>query len=294
MIKVLYNAIGTLADAITEQSKILPVDSTLRGILLAAIGAGDWTYLALDDGNNVEVVKVYRANSAGIRVLRGQDNTEPVNFAVGTTVRYELTTQEVLDRIVFPTLALSAFGGMRINNADLGYRMPKITDLGGSRTLISGSVIILDGDKEAVGCCPLDNPGTPPIPNPYFYYTSHVYPLEDETETTVSAVLLSGRLQSSVLGGDSLEVLASLLSGALVMALVSYVAPEEDAVEASASLISGILVVRLVEYVAPVEDAFEVSSVLINGLLELVLVEHVQPCDDAVETTAMLLAGNLA
>lgn len=293
MIKAIYNAIGTLTNVLSEKDNILTVDSTLHSIISAALGVGDWAYLAVDDGNNAEIVKIYRSNSVGEYVVRAQDNTLACRFNVGATIRYELTAQEILDSFPISPLLVYPYGAMRVDGSIVGYRMPDIQDVGGTYSLVSGNRVILDKNIALEGCCELDNQGAPPLPSPYIYFTSHVYPLEADEAIGVTASCLAGKIQSSVLSRESLEVIASCLAGSLILALVDQVQPCDDATEVTASFLSGVLLVALVEQFQPCDDAAEVSASLVEGELRLIDIEFTQPCDDALQVTGTLLSGIL-
>jgi DNA-binding beta-propeller fold protein YncE len=160
VIKVLYDAIGTLTAVLTKESNIAFVDSTLYGVLFAAIGIGDWTYLTIDDGNKAEVVKVYRVNSAGVFLVRGQDNTTPTLFSAGTSIKYQLTAAEIKDRIIPPSIQVTAQDAIQIENGKIGYLLAAIQDEGGTFSTVSENEIRLGRNEQAYGCCISNAPGS--------------------------------------------------------------------------------------------------------------------------------------
>lgn len=264
MIKVLYNAIGTLVATILENTTVLSVDSTLQATLLSAIGTGDWTYLAIDNGDSVEVVKIYRVDSSGLRVIRAQDNTLARKFAAGTPIAYRLTAAEIRDSIIAPPLILLPYGGIDINGREVSYFQITIEGLGGAFATASENDVRLGRNEQAYGCCSLDNPGIPPIGPPYEYLTSQLYPIEAEDGYECVTALLAGLVQG--VNRDAYETDTALTGGALITLVHVYDMPRTDAYETDTELTGGALI-RLVVTTDIPREAYETDTVLTGGSL---------------------------
>lgn len=66
----------------------LPLDTT--SLLAALPEVGDYTYLTLDDGVSMEVVKVYN-DANEILIERGQGGTSSSSFPIGTCMKFRIT-----------------------------------------------------------------------------------------------------------------------------------------------------------------------------------------------------------
>lgn len=76
------NARTILSSAINNSTTILPVSSTTG---FPTISGGDYFYVTLDDGSNIEIVKVTATTSNTFTVVRAQDGTSAHSFAATTT-----------------------------------------------------------------------------------------------------------------------------------------------------------------------------------------------------------------
>jgi hypothetical protein len=81
---------STLASAITATATSLSL-ATGGGSKFAAVPSGDYSYLTLDDGTNVEIVLLTAISGDTLTVVRAQQNTVAQAFAVGTKVEQRIT-----------------------------------------------------------------------------------------------------------------------------------------------------------------------------------------------------------
>lgn len=94
MIKELTGYSQVLTDKLDSNSITLPVDNEY---LLAALPeVGDFTYLTIDDGMNIEVVRAY--NDAGeILIQRGYGDSNPTSFPAGSCVSFKINGAWIAD-----------------------------------------------------------------------------------------------------------------------------------------------------------------------------------------------------
>jgi photosystem II stability/assembly factor-like uncharacterized protein len=111
------NAEATLAGAITSAVQTGLVLTTGKGALFPNPSAGDYFLLTLDDGINVEIVKVTARSTDNITVVRGQEGTAAQSsFSVGTKAELRLTAG-TMNAIATPSAAsalymASTYGGL--------------------------------------------------------------------------------------------------------------------------------------------------------------------------------------
>ena len=79
------NASTTLSAAISSTSATSI--SVASSSTFPAPGAGEYFYATIDDGSNIEIVKVTAVSGTTWTVVRGSDNTTAATFANGTTIQ---------------------------------------------------------------------------------------------------------------------------------------------------------------------------------------------------------------
>lgn len=176
MIKLLHGANGYLAQPLHSSAKKMVVNAELLAYIESVVGYGDWGYLQIQDEEKTEIVRWKNSPSLGID--RGIDSTVASSFAAGASVKHVVTAQEFLDSIGSATLVLRPTDGLELNNGKIRYRSITVDELGATEAILTNEKILLGRDEQAYGCCGLDSPGAPPVPNPYIYITSRPYPLE--------------------------------------------------------------------------------------------------------------------
>ena len=176
MIKLLHGASGYLTQPLHASAKKIVVNAELLAYIKATLEYGDWGYLQIQDAEKTEIVRW--KNTPYLGVDRGIDSTIASSFSVGATVSHVPTAQEFLDAIGSTNLTLRVTEGLELHNGSIRYVPISIDELGATQAILSNEKIILGRDEQAYGCCGLDSPGAPPVPNPYIYITSRPYPLE--------------------------------------------------------------------------------------------------------------------
>jgi hypothetical protein len=90
--------------------------STLNGSILAGdlsiiitdatglptITGTDYYYLTIDDGSNIEIVKVTARTGTTLTVVRGQEGTTPAGFADLTTIDMRNTAESYTEKVTGP------------------------------------------------------------------------------------------------------------------------------------------------------------------------------------------------
>lgn len=97
MFKPAHGICGILTAEASSIANILAIDANSIGKLETILGSGDWTYLRIDMGAYVEVVRVAGVGTSSVVVDRGIDGTSAAVHAKGATIEYILTAQAVLD-----------------------------------------------------------------------------------------------------------------------------------------------------------------------------------------------------
>lgn len=110
------NAKTTLASDITNSATTLTVQ-TGKGALFPATTAPNYCYVTLDDGTNIEIVKVTGISTDTFTIVRGQGGTTGHAFAAATPTKVELrlthlSLQSIRDiiRIRRPPQDLQTYG----------------------------------------------------------------------------------------------------------------------------------------------------------------------------------------
>lgn len=80
--------------AVATTMALPPADAAHIDSLL---GGSDWSYLALSDGTNLEIVKVVAVSGANVDIIRGFDGTSAEAFPSGTCVRFVWGTTAIQD-----------------------------------------------------------------------------------------------------------------------------------------------------------------------------------------------------
>lgn len=94
MIKELTGYSQVLTSKLDKADIVLPVGGDY--LIEALPEAGDYTYLTIDDGVNIEVVRVY--NDAGeILVQRGYGDSNPTSFPAGSCVSFKINGAWIAD-----------------------------------------------------------------------------------------------------------------------------------------------------------------------------------------------------
>lgn len=65
----------------------------------SVLGGSGWTYLALSDGTNLEMVKVVSVTGSNVDIIRGFDGTSAEAFPAGTCVRFVWGTTAIQDLV---------------------------------------------------------------------------------------------------------------------------------------------------------------------------------------------------
>lgn len=110
------NARTILSSAINNSTTILPVSSTTG---FPTISGGDYFYVTLDDGSNIEIVKVTAATSNTFTVVRAQDGTSAHSFAATTTRVENRLNAGVISEFV-PKTGATMTGTLTLNGNAVG------------------------------------------------------------------------------------------------------------------------------------------------------------------------------
>lgn len=289
MLRRLYNARGVLLAPLLGAAKTIQLDAQLYD-LLNTLAQFDWTYLAVTDGRQVEIVKVVWVDHQ-IHIERGVDFTQPLDFDTGAEVYYTLTRQEILESYSSP---LQLFYGDAITVQGTVVTYPEITfEIFGAGVLVGEDGKYVIGRKEnAYGCCNGNNLPAPIVP-PYIYITSRPYPIEDSDAYSATGIQLTyGKLvervtddtagvelavlEGSLWGGrvttenddDTVDTGLEVLEGSLWGGLVT-ISAEDDIVKVGLHLVGGNLWGSLVEYShppeLPIEDHITVGLAVLGG-----------------------------
>lgn len=84
------NASSTLASSIIAGDGSLTV-ATGEGVLFPSPSGGDYFHATLDDGTNVEIVRVTARSTDTLTIVRAQQGTSAAGFAAGTPVQLRIT-----------------------------------------------------------------------------------------------------------------------------------------------------------------------------------------------------------
>lgn len=163
MFKTAYEAYGTLSITASSGVVLFTVNAGLATYLDGLLGVGDWTYLRLESGANVEVVKVTSVTGNILTVVRSIDGTGPYAYAVGTELRYYLPQQGVVDIVnanyVGANITITGAGATTVlespvNTFVVTTPVPTFTGEGGAivtGNLVTGFTIALEPNIAA--CC---------------------------------------------------------------------------------------------------------------------------------------------
>ena len=294
MLRALYGAVGVLAAPLSSTGNKLVVDSGLDALIRNAMVLGDWAYLAITDGRNIEIIKLYAPDSNGIRIERGKDNTSRNTFPAGAKVYYTLTAAEIADRFVPAPLTLYRENGIELDGLTVGYRVPSIYSIGGTKAIVHDEEITLARDEQAYGCCDGNNDPAP-IPSLPIYLTSRPYAIE-ETDAIQAGPLdvLRGQTIERV-REDLIAVSITVLDGNLWGGLKTHTQTPEDLIQVSLTLLEGDLWGGLVT-TANDDDICRTRLDILQGDLWGALVTYSHPSDyelDHIRTGLTVMSGTL-
>jgi hypothetical protein len=170
MLKVLYTHVrGTLLADIGSVLTLLPLDLATIALLDANVnfGAGEWTYLTLDNGVYSEEVKVIDISGSYAVVERGQSGSTPMAFSMmDTAVTDTIGTQAISDIIAqTPVVSDTTVTGAGLaiveqtgDNYNVTVDAPSFEGIDGVEVLGSWPNIQFGLTIPPGGCCPGDTP----------------------------------------------------------------------------------------------------------------------------------------
>lgn len=90
---------STLSSNLTAIATTMVLPAADAAHIDSMLGGSDWSYLALSDGVNLEMVKVVAVSGANVSVIRGFDSTPAAAFPSGTCVRFVWTSSAIQDLV---------------------------------------------------------------------------------------------------------------------------------------------------------------------------------------------------
>lgn len=277
-----YGYVTTLEFAVSKAAASIVVSD----IPTIVAGPFDWYYLFIESDCAIEVVKVLGRSGSTLYVARGQDYAEAVAFPAGSKVYYGLTKAEILD-------ATAQAGSLKIFTDQVLYYKDNVIGYGplsiqfkGANYLIGGSSpeISIGRQENAYGCCNGSDVAAP-IPSPFIYLTSQMYPYE-VVEGIQTDSTLAGELRQLLHEYDwPVEAITTTfaLAGELRDAIQEY-EWQPEAIATDWSLVGELRTLLLLYEWRP--EAVETFATL-TGSLAAPLIEYVQP-PEAIATEANL------
>lgn len=165
MLKILYTAInGYLTADISSVSPLLPVDYDTYSDIAANVnfGAGEWTYLRLDNGVYSEEVKVTGLSTPNLIIERGKSGSTPQAFSADeTSVTNVFGADAVTDVVAQSTpslpFTLNSTGIAEVTHVDSDYNVhvasPNFIGEGGVEIMGQWPNITFGLSPDASGCC---------------------------------------------------------------------------------------------------------------------------------------------
>ena len=131
-IKLKNNAYSTLALAIQETDVGLVV-ATGEGSRFPTLSAGDYFYATISSAVNFyEVVKVTARSGDAMTIVRGQEGTLPLAFAVGARLELRVTSQSIIDHLPYNVQNFTGTG------AQVAFTMPATVAENSTMVYING------------------------------------------------------------------------------------------------------------------------------------------------------------
>jgi hypothetical protein len=255
------NLIGTVENNTRYATELVVSDNIYTALTDIA---GAWTYLCLEVGQELEVIKVTDLlGSSTIRAIRGVEGTKRL-VLVNATAQYLPTVSSIYDSLSsLEPVVIEAEGGITVNGYSISY--PKVTlesDISGVGTLVDGNTIVINERQDYIGCTPYHCP-TPTVPK--FILTSRPYALEN-----IEGIVDKNKATRSWLLYRIVEEIQSnftLLNVDIYGGLVAFTAPVES-MESAFELMDVSLYGGLVAFTAPVEaidSMFDILHVELYG-----------------------------
>lgn len=88
--------ISNLTDKLVDIDTDLPIPDNHLALLGSRLSEGDYSFLKILDGTNIEYIKLIKGNGR-LRIERGAELTKPTTFPVGSCVKWELTSTAIRD-----------------------------------------------------------------------------------------------------------------------------------------------------------------------------------------------------
>jgi hypothetical protein len=217
------NIVGTVSNT-TRYATQLIVSQNIYDAVLSI--AGDWTYLCLIVGKELEVVKV--VGTAGvntIQVVRGMEGTNRLVLA-NTIVKYMPTISSIYD-IASTVEPIEIVGeeGVIVDGYAINYPRLHITsEIDGIGVIEENNNIIFADIEGYIGCKEHICPG-----EDTFYaliLTSRPYAVEDIENVTSRAVSTRGSILYRII--ESMESALNIIDASIYGGLKAFTAPHED------------------------------------------------------------------
>lgn len=168
MFKPLQGVSGTLVQPAGAGDNIMYVDAQLAAWISAGLtpGAGNHTYLLIEQTGMSEAVKVMDFTPFALLVERGKDGSSPKTFLEGATLKYILTAEAVGELVVEAINALPPEAVLQFSinaphsvervdeQVTINIQPPNITSPDGTIDVTgSGLDIGISIQRGAFGCC---------------------------------------------------------------------------------------------------------------------------------------------
>lgn len=111
-VKEYYGVLGQLTSNVSTGSPLLPVNSTLSGAIAATfINGVDVAFFSVRTANFYELIKIIAVNGLNLTVVRAQGGTTARAFPIGAELRYETTSESVIEQIGSISTDVTVTGG---------------------------------------------------------------------------------------------------------------------------------------------------------------------------------------
>jgi len=285
---------GTITEAASRIATLLTIDAVLYAEINAVLGTGDWTYLHIQSGGKVEVVKVTaKVAPSSIRVVRGQEGTWREAILKGTRTYYARTLSSIYDevRAQVQPVVLTASGQAQVQP----IYAPVVDIESDAHFEVTGNTSNEITESNYSPCKPHECTTQPPLTP--FYFTSKLYPIEvSEALTSARAFPKTGKWLPLIYPPIDIisSVLAFPLTSVLRPILREYHWGPEDITSVRVFPLPSTLRQILRTYEWQVESISSIRVFPMSSTLKRILIEYENwPVESITSARAMPLPSTL-
>lgn len=110
----IYGLSTPLTAATAAGAGQLQIDNSVANYIAAALVGGNFTYVALDDGVNYEIIRIDSVSAPYLNITRGLGGTTSSNFPIGTCLKFVWITEGIRDAVAAISFGITGTGAVTV------------------------------------------------------------------------------------------------------------------------------------------------------------------------------------